>query len=188
MKLLKAALIGAALLTVGQAWAQKGVDRSATSIDTPLYIGAHYGKSTWREGCLTQPCDNTGNVGRALAGWQFTEILAAEISYNNVGKITAQNYFVKSNIWEVAALAAWPLTDSFSLYGKVGGYRAASESNAPSKVTNSKYLYGGGAAFDFTRNITVRAELQRYAGVGGPPTMARSDIDVLSAGILWRFR
>jgi opacity protein-like surface antigen len=186
MKILKAALIGAALLTVGPAWAQKGA--AAPAIDTPLYIGAHYGLSTWRPGCFAQPCDNTGNVGRALAGWQFTDIFAAELSYNNVGKATSQNYFVKSNIWEVAALVSWPVFDAFSLYGKLGGYRAASESNAPNKITNASYLWGGGIAYGVTRNITLRGEWQRYEGVGGPPTMARSDIDILSAGLLWRFR
>jgi opacity protein-like surface antigen len=186
MKTLKAALIGAALLTAGPAWAQTGA--STPAIDTPLYIGAHYGQSTWRPGCFAQPCDNTGTVGRALAGWQFTEVFAAELSFNNIGKATSQNYFVKANVWEVSALAAWPVFDAFSLYAKLGGYRAAYENNAPSKNTNSSYLWGGGLAYEITRNITVRGEWQRYEGVGGSPTMPRSDIDILSAGVLWRFR
>ena len=47
MNILKAALAGVALIAAGQALAQQG----APAAVTPVYIGVHYGQSTWRPGC-----------------------------------------------------------------------------------------------------------------------------------------
>jgi len=40
--------------------------------------------------------------------------------------------------------------------------------------------------YDFTRNLGVRAEWQKYQDVGGGD-IGESDVDVLSIGAIWKF-
>jgi opacity protein-like surface antigen len=42
--------------------------------------------------------------------------------------------------------------------------------------------FGLGLRYDFTRNLGVRAEWQRYQEVGDD-----LDVDVMSVGVIWKF-
>lgn len=44
-----------------------------------------------------------------------------------------------------------------------------------------------GALYDFTQNVAVRTEWQRYQDVGGDNVGGESDIDVLSVGVQYLF-
>ena len=90
-----------------------------------------------------------------------------------------------------------PVADRFSLYGKLGLYRAETEQKL--QVTlgtltvsdnktekNADLTFAFGARFDVTRNLGIRAEWQRYLNVGGGE-IGEDDVDVLSVGVLWRF-
>jgi opacity protein-like surface antigen len=55
------------------------------------------------------------------------------------------------------------------------------------KDTSTDLTFGVGAAFDINRNVGVRAEYQKYKDMGGS-SVGKSDVDVLSIGVLYRFR
>ncbi len=190
MNFLKRALIVAALAgAAGQACAQA---QPSPFADTPLYIGVTYGQAHWRTGCFdTARCDDTNTSVRGLGGWQINKYFAAEIGYHNFSQISSPGYFVKANAWEIVGIAAWPvLFDGFSVYGKAGAYRGAAENNNPQAgvYTNNNGTYGLGAAYELTRNLGVRFEWQSYMQISGGQVGPRSDIDVISLGVLWRFR
>ena len=91
----------------------------------------------------------------------------------------------------VARLGSLPLADRFSVYGKFGFYRADSEVNfnlvvlgsGSASETNTDITFGVGLRYDFTRNLGLRAEWQRYGDVGDGAT----DVDVMSVGLIWKF-
>jgi len=190
MNILKRALVLAALAAgAGQAWAQ-GQQQSPFA-DTPLYIGVTGGQAHWRVGCYdTANCDDESRTIRVLGGWQINKYLAAEIGFHNFHKITSPGFFVKGHAWEGVLNVGWPFTESFSVYGKGGFYRGATENNAtpPEATTNADGTYGLGAQYELTRNIGVRLEWQSYMQISGAKVSPKSDIDVTSIGVIWRFR
>jgi OmpA-OmpF porin, OOP family len=88
-------------------------------------------------------------------------------------------------------VGAYPIgTSGFAPYAKLGFYRAKTDASsnvgASASKTNTDWTAGLGVRYDFTKNLAVRAEWQRYNSVGGGD-IAESDIDVLSIGALWKF-
>jgi OmpA-OmpF porin, OOP family len=170
-----------------------------------VYLGASLGQSKFNDACqgsvpagFRVSCDDTDTAWKIFGGYQFTPHIAAEIGYTNLGsaQATATGFGIQSTAsveataLDIVAVGSWPVSQAFSLYGKLGVYhgdvsvsggatggRALSGGDSGSDVT-----FGLGARYDFNRNIAARAEWQRYNGFAG------SDIDVLSLGVLYRFR
>ncbi len=102
---------------------------------------------------------------------------------------------IKASAAELVGLAAYPVASQFSLYGKLGAYRAEAKLSASLAGLGSGSLkdrttdltFGFGARYDVTREAGVRAEWQRYKNVGGDDTGGKYDIDVISIGLIWRF-
>jgi OOP family OmpA-OmpF porin len=177
---------------------------SAAAQATP-YVGAGFGQSKAKEWCTNAggiSCDDRDTAWRAFGGYQFSRNFAAELGYTNLGKFNAAvaglTDDAKVNAWDLSLLAAWPLSNQFAIFGRLGGYRANAkeETNFVGNFehTNNDLTYGLGGQFDFTRNLGLRVEWQRYAKVGGgdvalgPNPGDKSDIDVFGVSALWRFR
>jgi len=157
----------------------------------PFYIGATFGQAQWRPGCPgASSCDDTDGALRVLAGYMINRIFAAEVGYHNLGKATGAAT-IKANAWEAVLLASWPIAGAFSLYGKLGGYRGNAEGSGAAlgaKETNYGGTWGFGAQFELTPRLALRGEWQSYVSLAGGNLGQRSDVNVLSAGALWRFR
>ena len=83
------------------------------------------------------------------------------------------------------------MTGLFSAYGKLGGYRGNAEGSGSllgSKETSYGGTWGFGAQVDLTPRLALRGEWQSYVSLGGGNLGTRSDVNVLSAGALRRFR
>jgi len=155
------------------------------------YIGATFGQAQWRPGCAdAASCDDTDWALRVLAGYTLTHIFAAEVGYHNLGKATGAAT-IKANAWEALIVASWPATAAVSLYGKLGAYRGNAEGSGAAlgaRETNYGGTWGFGAQFELTRSLALRGEWQSYVSLAGGTLGQRSDVNVLSAGALWRFR
>ena len=157
-----------------------------------VYVGATFGQAHWRSGCLgTSPsCDDNDRALRVFGGYQVNRILSAEVGFHNLGKATGSSAAVKGNAWEALGVAAWPITGGLSAYGKLGIFRGNVEGSGAllsNKETNYGPTFGFGAQFDVSRNLALRGEWQSYPKLGGS-TLPKTDINVMSAGALWRFR
>jgi OmpA-OmpF porin, OOP family len=108
------------------------------------------------------------------------------------------NASAKVTAWELVGVGSWPLANQFSIYGKLGFYRAKSEVSASAAVagfgastsgsdTNTDLTFGAGGLYDITKTIGIRAEWQRYSKTGGSNTGGKNDVDVLGVGVLFRF-
>ena len=74
-----------------------------------------------------------------------------------------------------------------SAYGKLGAYLART-SSAPASEDNSGFVYGVGAEWTLNKDWGVRGEWTRYNNVGGGGLGFNTDIDVISASVVWRPR
>ena len=192
------ALIAAML---GAVTAAPAVSMAQARGDTGWYLGASVGQSKARHvDCAGfSSCDTKAAAFGILGGYQINRNFAAELGYHDFGRVTFSAPGVSGNIKasaaELVGLGAYPFANQFSLYGKLGAYRAEAKLSASLAGLGSGSLkdrttdltFGFGARYDVTRETGVRAEWQRYKNVGGDDTGGKYDIDVISIGLIWRF-
>lgn len=175
--LLSAVAMGAAL----PAFAQQSWLSSA-------YIGGDVGQAKYRDGCgITPNCDDKDTSWGLFAGYQFHRNIGVELGYHNLGSISAPGASIDGRAIELVAVGMLPLTNQFSAYAKLGGYRGELKGLGISEE-NTDVTYGLGVQYDFTRNVGVRGEWQRYPKMGGGSFNGETDVDVLRVGALWRFQ
>jgi OmpA-OmpF porin, OOP family len=188
-------------LALGLAVPSSGMAQGMAA-DTGWYVGASIGQSKADDFCTGVPggvsCEDTDTALRVLGGYQFNKHLGLEVGYHQLGEVSvsALGLFAKveSKAWELLAVGTLPVADRFALYGKVGVYRGETEAatNVPGfaasmSETNTDLTFGIGLRFDITGNLGVRAEWQKYQDMGGG-NIGEADIDVMSIGLLYRFR
>lgn len=209
-KKVQCAVLGAALAACGHAFAQdeaKGF-YAGVSAGQSKFKGACDSDS----GIAISNCKDTDTAWKIFGGYQFTPNLAVEIGYNDFGRISGDatlslagftftgNSKIEATAFELTGVGTLPLGHDFSLYGKLGVYYAETKASASVTMTTPPFLgnsasqsdnntnltFGVGARYDFTRNIGVRAEWQRFSKVGSDQ-VGKGDIDVLAIGGLYRF-
>lgn len=194
---MKKALLGLGIMAAATAL-PAAAQMSAPSLSS-AYVGVSIGQSKAKDWCngiagTGVSCDDEDTAWKVFAGYQFHRNFAAELGYTKMGKVTASlgtlREEAKATAWEISALGAWPVTEQFSVFGRLGLYRAEvkDETNFAGNVehTNNDLTYGLGLQFAFTRNVAVRAEWQRYADVGGGD-IDKSNVDVIGISALWKF-
>jgi OOP family OmpA-OmpF porin len=165
------------------------VAQPATAQDTGVYLGAGLGMASAKQICTNSVggCDSGETSYRLFGGYQLNKNFGVEGGYQYFGTFSVGTAGVVSNAVDVVAVGSWPFTPEFSAYGKLGGYLART-SSAPSSEDNSGFVYGLGVEWALSKALGVRGEWQRYNNVGGGGLGATTDIDVLSAAIVWRPR
>jgi len=172
--------------------------------DAGFYAGAALGQSKVSIDCEgADTCDEKDSSWRIFGGYQFNRNFAIEFGYADLGEASAAGAAppfgtagatFETTAFDLVAVGILPIAERFSAYGKIGLYRAdtditASLTGFPSvslSDSNSDLTFAVGVRYDFTRNLGVRAEWQRYSDVAADE-FGESDVDVMSIGILWRF-
>ena len=122
-----------------------------------------------------------------FGGYQANRYLGAEFGYRDLGRQTIGGVTVDGSAWELVGVGRVPLFDRFSAYAKLGGYMGRAHGNGFNENTTDA-TYGAGVEYGFTPNLALRAEWQRYNDLGGGGFGAKSDLDIASLGVLYRFR
>lgn len=142
---------------------------------------------------------------KGFLGYEFNKYFALEGGYFDLGNFdfsarTAPPGRLTGNIeldgFNLDAVLSWPLSDQFSIFGRVGANHAKAtdrfagtgavnvlEPERNKRATNLKA--GVGLQFNFTPSFGMRLEAERYRvddAVGN-----RGDIDVATIGLLYRF-
>ncbi|HEX6528540.1 MAG TPA: outer membrane beta-barrel protein, partial [Burkholderiales bacterium] len=127
MKFLGAACAAFALLCAPSAWSQ----------DAGFYLGGAIGQAEVRDVCDgASTCDDKDGTWKLFVGYQINRNFAVEFGYADLGEasasgvvatglgpITARANFA-ATVFELTAVASFPVTDRLSLYGRAGLYRA----------------------------------------------------------------
>ncbi|HXM83844.1 MAG TPA: outer membrane beta-barrel protein [Burkholderiales bacterium] len=197
-KVVFAATIAASMALPAVALAQM----SAPSLSS-AYIGGGIGQSKAKDGCTGVggagiSCDDKDTAWKILGGYQVNRNFAAELGYTDLGKVKASgpggSAEIKSNAWDLTAIGAFPLANQFSIFGRLGFYRAETKlSGAGSgKKDTTDLTYGLGVQYDFARNFGVRGEWQRYRAIkarnDATGIEGKSDVDVLGVSLIYRFQ
>ena len=132
-----------------------------------FYIGADIG-STDLDGYE----DRETGYG-LFAGYQLNETFAIEANY----RMRADEDGYEADQVGLSAIAAMPLTDAFSLYGRLGYNRVELTGSSVIDRKESGVLYGVGLGYAFSPTVTARVEVQK----------PHSDVTNLSAGVAFKF-
>jgi OOP family OmpA-OmpF porin len=144
---------------------------------------------------------------KIFGGYQFTRNFGLEGGYFDLGEFgyTARTTAPGSLTGDIRVkglnldlVGTLPLTQRFSVLGRVGVTSSRTEgsfsatgaarvpyasSNTSQRSTNAKY--GVGVAYNFTENLSMRVEAERYRikdSVGN-----KGDVDMFSVGLVYRF-
>jgi OOP family OmpA-OmpF porin len=168
-----------------------------------VYVGGGIGQSKFKGelSCdgVSGPgvsCDDKDTAFKIFAGYQINRNFAAELTYQDFGKVSASaapfSVEIKSHAFDLSALGMLPFAGQFAGYGRLGVYAAKSEgtTNIPgvsnASESNTGLVYGLGLQWDPMPKLGVRVEWQVYNDVGGGD-LGKGDIEVLGLSALWRF-
>jgi OOP family OmpA-OmpF porin len=173
---------------------------AAQQQDRGFYAGASLGQSKAKSSCdglagTGISCEDTDTAWKVFGGYQFMRHFAVELGYSDLGEVTAtagaNRLSVESSAFELVGVGILPVADRFSVFAKVGLYRADTEATSNiaalnGKENNTDLTYALGARYDFTGKVGAFLQWQRYQDVGGGD-IGEDDVDVISLGVLFRF-
>jgi OOP family OmpA-OmpF porin len=178
------------------------------------YVGASAGQSKGKDSCPSfvpggTVCDDTGSAYGVSSGYQFNKYLGAELGYTDLGENNSISpvdaVTMKAKGVELLGVGTFPINPQFEVYGKVGVFfwdldascagtwyvrpRWGSGLGGPGSQSDSgtDLTYGLGATLNFTKNVGMRVQYQRYKDIDSSATTGgKSDIDVISVGIVFK--
>lgn len=152
--------------------------------------------------------DDEATAWGAIAGYRIMRYAAVEVSYLNLGKLEETDTFpgfppilpptqLKRSLATtgptLSALGILPVLDWWSVYVRAGVLFADMElkssidgSSDSTTFGSESFLWGAGTQFDWGAHWSVRLDYQRFEAVGEQFQPARTDIDLLSLGVLFR--
>ena len=175
MKTIANALVCASLLAAAAAHAEG------------LVVGGSLGSSRYKGddvGGLSTDRSSTG--GKLYGGYEFTPNFSLEAGYADLGKFQSAAGEAKGTGVFVDVVGTVPLANNFSLLGRVGAFNGKLENTfagSTDKGTNLKV--GAGVQYDFSKNLGLRGEWERYRfdATGG----GKANADLYSVGLNYRF-
>lgn len=134
------------------------------------------------EASSTKIDDVSGHKGGfgGLVGYNFNQNWAIEGTYRRLASFDVAGLDVDIDQAVVAAIGTLPLSNGFSVYGRLGYGRLEAKASAAGisgKEHDNGGVYGVGVGYDFGNNITGRLELQKPS----------SDSTAVTAGVVFAF-
>jgi len=201
-----AALLGAAGAAMAQAGWYAGLTLGASDANMNADVVAVTGATS-----TNFVSDGRDPGVKVFAGYRFNPYFALEGGYAWLGEFQATNQVTAPTTGAlnadirviglfVDAVGMLPIGERFAAFAKVGvlgsetrTFRSTSGavtpapgSNTNASVDEMNLSYGLGVQYDFAKNVTLRAEWQRYVNVGDANT-GEFDLNLYSVGLLFRF-
>jgi OmpA-OmpF porin, OOP family len=162
-----------------------------------FYAGASVGSTTIDDDGFGSAIDDSDTGFKLFGGYTFNDNFAIEASYFDLGEANGSfddpffgpfDFDVGVSGLNVSAVGRVPLTQTFSLFGKLGfaSYDLDVSFNGPGFVSGSgsesetDLTYGVGGALSFAEQWEVRVEFEAISVDDG-------DANMLSVGAMYRF-
>jgi OOP family OmpA-OmpF porin len=182
------------------------VARPAAANETGIYAGVGLGQTKAQDACsgiagFTGSCDDKDQSYKLFVGYDFNRNFAAEVGYVDLGSISATGQVgavpvtasADATAFELVGVGKLPLSNNFSLIGKLGVVRwdvdsraTAGAVSASTSDTGTDLTFGFGVRYAVTRNWMVQAEWQRYNDIGNN-NVGDGNVDVLGVSVLFKF-
>ena len=206
-------LLATLVLAAPCAFAQSSID------NTGMYMGIGAGESKAKfnhdsaaqnalgTGVTPGPLsvDERGNAYKIYLGFPMSPNWAVEAGYFNLGRFGFDGSTTPPGTVSGSAkiqglnldlVGTLPITDRWSLLGRVGAAYAETKSSisgtgagevaaSSSSKRDTHYKYGFGTQYAFTPALTLRLEGERYRV--NDMVGQRSDVDLISVGLVYRF-
>lgn len=206
-------LLATLVLAAPCAFAQSSID------NTGMYMGIGVGESKAKfnhdsaaqnalgMGVTPGPLsvDERGNAYKIYLGFPMSPNWAVEAGYFNLGRFGFDGSTTPPGTVSGSAkiqglnldlVGTLPITDRWSLLGRVGAAYAETKSSisgtgagevaaSSSNKRDTHYKYGFGTQYAFTPALTLRLEGERYRV--NDMVGQRSDVDLISVGLVYRF-
>ncbi len=163
------------------------------------YVGASAGKSEADISCpAATTCDDKDTAWKVYGGMEVNEYLSMEVGYADLGKTTYSGALKGSRETSgmtVQLVGTYALNPNFTLIGK-GGFgilntevngTIAGTPNNNTGDTDLDWSLGMGAQYNFTKTVGLRVEWERYFNVGDPDSTREAEIDMVTAGVVFKF-
>ena len=197
-----AVLAAAAFLAAPSVFAQK---------TSGFYVGGGIGAMKARDlnkycegtlpavGVAVTECDNRSLAWKATGGYQFIRYFGVEVGYYDFRKAKVQTGTGGEIGWKTRGpyagiVATAPLIDRLSFIARAGvlHWRTKLDADAASGVASQSEngftaAWGLGLEYMLTDMFGLRAEYERFQGVGSNASTGRSKIDMFSVSGLVRF-
>lgn len=155
--------------------------------------------------------DENDTGWKLFGGYKFNKYFALEGGYVDLGQFSAATTitavrgaaitptavnatFKAEEGYFLTAVGILPLSNNFSIFGKLGAYSmktkldvAVAGTSLSNSERNEDMLYGVGLGYDFTRNVSLRAEWERFEKVGDENKTGQGDVDLISVGLVFKF-
>lgn len=179
---------------VGASLGQSNADYSSGDLKSALEAQGATG--------VVASVDNTDTGWKLFGGYQLNKNIGFEAAYVNLGSLTGSATYTapagspyRTNVdvdgFQISVVGTLPLNGAFAVFGKVGAFFSNSEgtdatslATANASADNTDWTYGLGANWQFNQNIGLRAEWERFQGLG---ISKSSDADLYSLGAVFSF-
>ena len=178
-----------------------GATLAATQASAQAFVGGSFGKSDIDEEITTGLIDSGSVDGKdsgfkIFGGYMFNRHFGVEAAYVDLGEVSYSGTFggapvtggkVEVSGFNISALGSFPVTEQFSVFGKIGLFlwdAEASDTTGGLPFSASEdgtdVSFGVGVGWQFTRNLGLRAEWEMFK-------TNEADATLISVGVLWRF-
>jgi OmpA-OmpF porin, OOP family len=170
------------------------IDVEGTSVD--IFARAH-GLTTSVTGT-----DSKSTGWKIQLGHHLGDTWAMEFGYMNLGTArfnNTNNLYTstgdkRADLFNLDFVAKIPLSQQFSVLGRLGAYRWETKSNLPTSAGMSSrtddgfdWKFGAGLQYDFTPAFGLRGSFDRFNGIGSSDTAGDSKANLLSIDAVLKF-
>ena len=179
---------------VGGSLGQSKADVSAGDIKSALEAAGATG--------VVASVDNTDTAWKIFGGYQLNKNLGFELGYVNLGTLSSSATYATpagspvrasgdGDGFEFSVVGTLPLTETIAIFGKVGAFAWNVDATATTSLGSvsvsedgTDLTYGLGANWQFMKNVSARAEWQRFSDIANGGNAA---VDMYSVGAVFRF-
>ncbi len=171
------------------------------------YVALDIGQTKATDACSTagapagttfSGCKDSAAGIRVSLGTEVAPNFSAEVGYGSYGSATlgsATRAGTTANLgnwklsgFQLAGIGALPVSDTFSVTGKIGlaSTKLALDVGGLS-ATSTNLMWGLGVKFKVNSDVAVRAQYENLGTVGDTNTTGTAKVSVLSVGVVYQF-